>query len=53
MKAAIFHPAAIVAIRSFPTEVSKAIGKTIFDLHKGVTRPMPAIASGVEELRIS
>jgi phage-related protein len=58
VKAAIFHPAAIVAIRSFPAGVRQAIGKAIFDLQKGVTlgmplsRPMPSIASGVQELRI-
>ncbi len=58
MKAAIFHPAAIVAIRSFPAGVRREVGKAIFELQKGValemplSRPMPSIASGVEELRI-
>ena len=58
MKAAIFHPAAIAAIRSFPAGVRAALGKAIFDLQKGVTlgmplsRLMPSIASGVEELRV-
>jgi phage-related protein len=58
VKAAIFHPAAIAAIRSFPDDVRRELGKVIFDLQKGeilsmpVSRPMPSIASGVEELRI-
>jgi phage-related protein len=58
VKAAVFHPAAIAAIRLFPEEVRGALGKAIFDLQKGevlampLSRPMPSIASGVEELRI-
>jgi phage-related protein len=58
VKAAIFHPAAIVAIRSFPPGVRRELGKAIFELQKGValgmplSRPMPSIAPGVEELRI-
>jgi phage-related protein len=58
VKAAIFHPAAIAAVRSFPDDVRRELGKLIFDLQKGeilsmpVSRPMPSIASGVQELRI-
>jgi phage-related protein len=58
VKAAIFHPAAIVAIRSFPADVRRELGKAIFELQKGValgmplSRPMPSVAPGVEELRI-
>jgi phage-related protein len=58
LKPVIFHPAAIAAIRLFPAEVRKELGKAVFDLQKGETlsmplsRPMPSIRSGVEELRI-
>lgn len=58
MKAALFHPAAKAAIRSFPEDVRREIGKAIFDLQKGnslgmpVSRPMPSVAPGVAELRI-
>lgn len=58
MKAAIFHPAAIAAIRLFPEDVRRESGKAIFDLQKGkalsmpLSRPMASIATGVEELRI-
>jgi phage-related protein len=46
------------AIRSFPEDVRRELGKAIFDLQKGsvlampVSRPMPSIAPGVAELRI-
>jgi phage-related protein len=58
VKAAIFHPAAIAAIRLFPEDVRRELGKAVFDLQKGevlampLSRPMPSIASGVAELRI-
>lgn len=58
MRAAIFHPAAREAIRSFSEEVRRELGKAIFDLQKGevlgmpLSRPMPSIASGAAELRI-
>ncbi len=58
MKAAIFHSAAKAAIRLFPEDVRRELGKAIFDLQKGavlampVSRPMPSIAPGVAELRI-
>jgi phage-related protein len=58
VKAAIFHPAALTAIRSFPADVRRELGKTITDLQKGailampVSRPMPSIAPGASELRI-
>src|ERR1700682_3035194 len=57
MKAAVFHPAAIAAIRLFPRDARRELGKAIFDLQKGevrsmpLSRPMPSVASGVEELR--
>ena len=58
MKPALFHPQARAALRNFPDNVRRELGKAIFDLQKGrklsmpLSRPMPAIAPGVEELRI-
>jgi phage-related protein len=58
MKPAIFHRAAREAIRSFPVAVKRHLGKAILDLQKGrslampLSRPMPEVAPGVEELRI-
>jgi phage-related protein len=58
VKAAIFHPAARAAIRSFPEEVRQELGKDIYDLQKGelltmpLSRPMPSIDPGAAELRI-
>ena len=57
MKAAIFHPAARQAIRAFPVEVRKELGKAIYDLQRGeplsmpLSRPMISIAPGAAELR--
>jgi phage-related protein len=58
MKSAIFHPKAREIIKTFPLEVKKTIGKSILDLQKGykltlpLSKPMPSIGLGVEELRI-
>jgi phage-related protein len=58
VKPAIFHPAARETIRTFPVEVKRELGKAILDLQKGHTlgmplsRPMPSVALGVEEIRI-
>jgi len=58
VRPAIFHPAAREAIRGFPVVVRRELGKAILDLQKGhvlampLSRPMPAVALGVEELRI-
>jgi phage-related protein len=58
VKAAIFHPAAREAIRSFPEEVRKELGKALYDLQRGETLSMPvsrmmgSIAAGAAELRI-
>jgi phage-related protein len=58
IKAAIIHPAARTAIRLFPVEVRRELGKAIFDLQKGevltmpLSRPMPVVAAGVAELRL-
>lgn len=58
MKPAIFHPRARAVLKSFPEEVRRELGKAIFDLQKGekllmpLSRPMHAVAAGVEELRV-
>jgi phage-related protein len=58
VKAAVFHPKARDAIRGFPEVVRWEFGKAIFDLQKGaklampLSRPIPSVASGVEELRV-
>ena len=58
MKTAVFHLRARVAIRGFPEDVRRELGKVIFDLQKGekismpLSRPMPSMAAGVEELRV-
>jgi phage-related protein len=55
---AVFHPKARDAIREFPEDVRREIGKAIFDLQKGeklampLSRPMPSVGTGVEELRV-
>ena len=58
MKFAVFHPKARDALRDFPENLRREFGKVIFDLQKGeklympLSRPMPSVARGVEELRI-
>jgi phage-related protein len=58
VKPAIFHREALAAIRSFPAPVRREMGKAIFDLQKGetlkmpVSRAMPAVGIGVQEIRI-
>lgn len=58
MKVALFHPKARKTLKTFPVEVRKAIGKAILELQKGynltmpLSRPMPSVALGVEELRV-
>ena len=58
MKSAVFHPKARDAIREFPEEVRRGLGKAIFDLQKGeklsmpLSRTMTSVAAGVEELRL-
>jgi len=58
VKPAIFHPAAREAIRAFPVEGRKALGKSIYDLQRGeilsmpISRPTSLIAPGAAELRI-
>lgn len=58
MKPAVFHPKARAVLKSFPEEVRRELGKAILDLQKGeklsmpLSRSMPAVAAGVEELRV-
>ena len=57
MKAATFHPAAIVAIRSFPAGVLRELGKAIFELQKLNSGNAAVLSDAfdcfwVEELRI-
>jgi phage-related protein len=58
MRPAYFHPKARDAIKSFPKSARDMIGFAIFDLQNGkhlgmpLSRPMPAVAPGVSELRI-
>ena len=58
MKLALFHPRAREVIKIFPEEVRKELGKAILDLQKGhalgmpLSRPVPSVALGVEELRM-
>jgi hypothetical protein len=41
MKPAFFHPRAREALRTFPEEVKKELGKAILDLQKEQTLSMP------------
>lgn len=58
MKVALFHPKAREVLKTFPVDVRKTIGKAILELQKGYTlsmplsKPMPSVALGVEELRV-
>lgn len=58
MKAAKFHPLARATLQGFPEEIRRELGKAIFDLQKGekltipLSKPMPSVAPGVEELRV-
>lgn len=58
MKPARFHPKARAVLKNFPEDVRREFGKAIFDLQKGerlsmpLSRPMPSVAEGVEELRV-
>jgi phage-related protein len=55
---AILHVRAREAIREFPDSVRMSIGHAIWELQRGIrlamplSRPMTAVAPGVEELRI-
>ena len=55
MKAAIFHPAARAAIRSFPEDVRQELGKAMYDLQKGevLTMPLSRPVPSIEQVRRS
>jgi len=58
VKPARFHSAARDALRAFPEDVRRELGKAIYDLQLGyrlampLSRPMPDIARGAAELRV-
>ncbi len=58
MKKVIIHPKAREAIRRFPKDVKDKLGQSLFDVQNGLqltmpkSRPMPSLATGVEELRV-
>jgi phage-related protein len=58
VRAAIFHPAALDEIRTFPQQIRRALGQAIWELQSEhrltmpLSRPMPSVARGVEELRV-
>ncbi len=58
MKPAHFHPKARLVLQEFPEDVRRELGKAIFDLQKGhslampLSKPMPSVGKGAEELRI-
>jgi phage-related protein len=58
VKPAVFHPKAREALRNFPEEVRRELGKAIYDLQKGhllsfpLSRPMSSVGRGVAELRV-
>jgi len=58
VKAAIFHRAVRQTIRAWPADVTRSLGKAIWELQKGavlgmpLSRPMRSLAAGVHELRI-
>jgi phage-related protein len=58
VQTALFHPRALEAIRSFPKTARQGIGEVIQELQKGsrltmpLSRPMPAVGSGVHEIRV-
>ncbi len=59
MKPIIFHPTALEFIRGEDPMVRREIGEALRDLQKGLhlgmplSRPMPEIASGAHELRVT
>ena len=58
MRPIVLHPKAREAIRLFPKEVRIRLGRGLFRLQLGEqlgmpnSRPMPAVAAGVSELRV-
>lgn len=53
-----FHPSALKAIKEFPQEIRRELGKAIFELQQGeklempLSRPMASVGKGVAELRL-
>jgi len=58
VKPVVFHPKALAFIRGQDPELRKQVGEALRDLQKGISlglplsRPMPAVAAGVHELRV-
>lgn len=58
MKKVIFHPKARESIRQLPEPVKDDLGQALFLLQQGyklsmpLSRPMPSVAPGMEELRV-
>ena len=59
MKSITFHPKALAFIRAQSPTIKREIGEALRDVQKGISlglplsRPMPTVASGVHELRVS
>jgi phage-related protein len=59
LKPLVFHPRARGEIRAMPKPIRFAFGRALYALQIGQTigmplsRPMPAVAMGVEELRVA
>lgn len=57
-RTALFHPAALSAIREFPKVARQELGEALLKIQWGATlgmpisRPMPGVAPGVQELRV-
>jgi phage-related protein len=53
-----FHPGALQTIRAFPKSTRHKLGEAILDLQHGaqltmpLSRPMPSVAPGAQELRV-
>ena len=58
MKDAIFHTKVLEALREFPDDARREIGKAIRDIQRGfsigmpLSRPMPSVGVGVSEIRV-
>jgi phage-related protein len=58
VRVAIFHPAALIAIRTFPAGARRALGQAVWELQQEVklgmplSKPIPSVGAGVEELRV-
>lgn len=58
VKTVLMHPKAREALKEFPKGVKQSFGKAIFELQQGfvlgmpISKPMPSVGAGVEELRV-